>query len=111
MGRERLGLKSSRKRGFGPLDRWVEALETGGSSSKEEDKGGGNGEEGSLGPGVQEMTRKFESGAKGPECQEGKVGARTLVPQKRGNGLEPTQDRTGSSHKNLSAEDPLGPGQ
>ena len=61
VGRERLGLKSGKKRGFGPLDRWVEALETGRSSSKEEDKGGGDGEKGSLGPGVWEIKRRNKS--------------------------------------------------
>ena len=42
-------------------------METGRSPSKEEDKGGGNGEEGSLEPGVQEIKRRFESGAEGAQ--------------------------------------------
>ena len=67
VGRERLGLKGGRKRGYGPLDRWVKTLETGRSPGKEEDKGGGNGEEGSLGPGVQEIKRRFENGAEGSQ--------------------------------------------
>ena len=54
-------------RGGTALWMWVKTLETGRSPGKEEDKVGGNGEEGSLGPGVQEIKRRFESGAKDPE--------------------------------------------